>query len=229
MRNGLITAVVCLLSAGLASAGTITQTETYSGTPNLSRTFTFDEFDDLGATLTLTSIQVLVDLNVEGGVLILDNDGEDPAAGTYEFGAKSDISSVDVSLLDGAFQPVTAELAGLTTGGFSLAANVGDGANDFDPSPPDGVQVNGSTQSDNDAGFISATLFAQYIGTSTYDIDLDALQWSDFGGVSGIEWAVTPVTADGEVTVIYNYVPEPATMGLLSLGGLALLRRRRKS
>jgi hypothetical protein len=217
-----------LLSATLASAGTITQTETYSGTPNFTQTLTFDEFDDLGGTLTLTSIQVLVDLDVLGGVLVLDNDGVDPASGTYEFGGKADISSTDVSLLDAAFQPVTAEVEALTSGAFNLTGNVGDGANDFDPSAPDGVQVNGTTQSDSDSGFIAAALFSQYIGTSTFDVDLDATQWSDFGGVSGIEWAVTPVTADGEVTVIYNYVPEPATMGLLSLSGMALLRRRRK-
>ena len=228
MRNAWITATVCLLFACAASAATITQTETYSGTPNLSRTFTFDEFDDLGGTLTLLSIQVLVELNIDGGQLVLDNDGDDPASGTYEFGAKSDISSTDVSLLDGALQPVTAELSALTSGGFSLAAQTGDGANDFDSSPPDGTLINGGPLTDNDDGFISATLFAQYIGTGTYEIDLDATQWSDFGGVSGIEWAVTPVTADGEVTVIYNYIPEPASMGLLSLGGLALLRRRRK-
>ena len=231
MRHGYITVAVCLLLACAASAATITQTETYSGTPNLSRTFTFDEFDDLGGTLTLVSIEVLVELNIDGGKLILDNDGDDPASGTYEFGAKSDISSTDVSLLKVVgppTEPVVAELSSLTSGAFSLAAQTGDGTNDFDPTPPDGMQIDGGPLSDSDAGFIATSLHSQYIGTSTYDIDLEVLQWSDFGGVSGIEWAVTPVSADGEVTVIYNYVPEPASMSLLGLGGLALIRRRKK-
>ena len=45
---------------------------------------------------------------------------------------------------------------------------------------------------------------------------------------SGIEYAVTPLSAAGDVTVIYNYIPEPATMSLLGIGALALIRRRRK-
>ena len=229
--KALCIAFTLLMTAGVASAVVyppITQTETFSGTPNLARTFTFDQFDDQGGTLVLQSIQVLVELDANGGTLILDNDGEEPAAGNYEFGAKSNISSTDVALLTATAQPVTAELSALTSGPFSLAGNLGDGSEDFDPSAPDGVQIDGGLVSDSDDGYIGSAYFAGYKGLGTFDIDLDAIQWSDFGGVSGIEWAVTPVTASGEVTVIYNYIPEPATMGLLGIGALALIRRKRK-
>jgi len=211
-----------------ASGDTITQTLPYCGTPNFSQFLTFDEFDDGGGMYTLQSIQVLMDMEVCGGALVLDNDGVDPASGTFEFGAKGDISSVDVSLLNASFQPVVAELEAWHSGGFSLDGNVGDGAGDYDPTPPDGMQYNGMTESDSGQGYIASSLFSQYIGTGTYDIEVELNQWSDFGGVSGIEWAVTPATANGEVTVIYDYlVPEPATFGLIAMGGLALLRRRR--
>lgn len=231
MKNLVICTVVgvALMAAGPAMGATITQVMTFSGTPNYQRTLAFNEFDDLGGTLTLQSIQVSVLLNVGGGRFILDNDGEQGASGTFEFGAKGDISSTDVSLVDATLQPVTAELQAVHSQSFSLDPNQGDGPNDFDPSSPDGLQYDGGAETDSDSGFIGSLVFSQYIGTGTYDIDVDVTQWQDFGGISGIEWAVTPVTASGNVTVKYDYIPEPASMSVVCLGGvLTFLRRRRR-
>ena len=227
MKRYFAALVVSLALCGMATAAQTIQTETFGGIPNLTDTLTFDEFDDLGGTLILLSIQVLVDLDVSGGTLTLDNDAATPASGAFEFGAKGDISSSDVSLLDAAFQPVTAEVEALTTGAFALDPNIGDVSGDFDSSGPDGMLINGGVVAVGDSGYIASALFGQYTGLGTFDVDVDVTQWSDFGGVSGIEYAVTPLTAGGEVTVIYNYIPEPATMSLLGLGALALIRRKR--
>lgn len=105
-------------------------------------------------------------------------------------------------------------------------ANVGDGPLDFDPTAPDGMQYDGGLESGSDSGFISNTVFGGYMGLGTFDIIADIVQWQDFGGVSGIEWAVTPVNSSGSVTVEYTYTPEPATLLLLSLGGMLLRKRR---
>ena len=125
---------------------------------------------------------------------------------------------------------VTDELVAIHTDAFDLDGNVGDGAGDYDPSPPDGMEYDGGTENDSDDGFIGAAFFGAYKGTGTFVIDAAVDQWSDFGGVSGIEYAVSPSTADGTVTVIYSWheIPEPATMSLLALGGLAMLRRKRR-
>jgi hypothetical protein len=42
-------------------------------------------------------------------------------------------------------------------------------------------------------------------------------------------WVMTTGTFDGEAVNIYTAVPEPATMSLLAIGGLAIIRRRRRS
>ena len=220
---------VLLVAAILGSACTASaQLITYSGTPNLSQALTFDKFDTLGGTRTLQSIQVIFNLNSNGGTFILDNDSAQAAAGGFEFGAKGGISSTDVALLNSAFQPVTVDLDALHTGSFSLAGDLNPISGDYNPAPNDGMQYNGTAEFDADSGFIASALFAQYIGTGTFDIDIAVIQWQDFGGISGIEWAVTPVNVEGSVEVIYTYVPEPATMSLLSIGGLTLLRKRRK-
>jgi len=219
--------VMVLLVGSVAMGDPIIQTEPFSGIPSLTETLTFDQFDNVGGTLTLQSVEVIFQLEISGGQLVLDNDGLEAASGSYEFGAKGNIASTDVSLVNGSFQPVTSELGALHDANFSLTANVGDGSGDYDPNSPDGLKYDGGTEDDSDSGFISPLVFVDYIGTGTYDIDAVVTQWQEFGGVSGIEWAVNPVSASGSVTVIYNYIPEPAALSLLALGGLALIRRRK--
>jgi hypothetical protein len=47
-----------------------------------------------------------------------------------------------------------------------------------------------------------------------------------YGGAGDIQY--TGGTTDGKVKVVYTTVPEPATMSLLAIGGVAALIRRRK-
>ena len=232
---GLRTIMACLAAglllvgaSGAAEGATITQIVNYGGIPNVSQPLAFNQFNDLGGTLTLQSIEVLVDFDADGGRLVLDNDAAGAAAGTFEFGAKAAVSSLDVPLLDAASLAVVGDMAAVHTQAFAIGGNVGDGANDYDPSAPDGLAYDGTPESDSDSGFIGAAYFASYTGAGTYNITIDVSQWQDFGGIGGIEWAVSPVTTSGTVTVVYTYVPEPATLTLLGLGGLGLLIRRKR-
>ncbi|HUU82928.1 MAG TPA: PEP-CTERM sorting domain-containing protein [Phycisphaerae bacterium] len=233
MSRGILSlcVVACLMICSAASAGTIVQTQPFGpSTPNYQAALTFNQYDD--STYALDSVEVIFDLTIGGGQLILDNDGVDPAAGSFELGAQGVISSTDVTLLDAGFGHIPADLLVATGDTFNLAGNVGDGANDFDPSPPDGLAYTGVAGNDGSSGFVNPTLFGGgdtgYIGLGTFDVTAGLTQWVDYGSVGGIEYAVNPVDAEGFVTVIYNYtIPEPGTLALLGFGGLAVLRKRR--
>lgn len=224
MKTVCLAVLVVLVAVGSASATTIVQTQNFSGVPDYSKPLTFNKFNpSLG---TLLSVQVSVYLAVDGGMLILDNDGVDPASGTFQFGAKGNISSVDVLLLNSSFMPVTSEIQAFYSNSFSLSGNVGDGIGDFSPLGPDGMQYNGGPQSDSKSGSIGSMFFSSYTGIGTFVVDAAANQWSTYGSISGMEYAVSPVTSNGSVEVVYNYiVPEPATMALLGLG-MMLFRRK---
>jgi len=232
MRKLAILAILALLAVTSANAAQITQTQTYSGIPNLTQNMTFNQFDDNGGAYTLNSIKVILNLNTSGGQLVLDNDSDAPAAGVFEFGAKGNITSPDVTLLNAAFQPITTTAEALNTGVFNLSGNVGDVPNDYDPTPPDGMLHTGVPAFDSQSDFVGSAFWATgtkgYLGTGTYDIALSVNQWLDYGSVGGIEFSATPVSASGDVTVIYDYtIPEPATIALLSVGTLGFIRRRK--
>ena len=220
-----IVAMLGLTVAG-ASASPIVQVQSFGpGTPNFIQTLTFNEYSGVDP---LGSIEVKLDLAITGGQLYVDNDGGDIATVTVYLGAYGDITSADVTLLDAAFNPVTATASCSTSDTFNLDPDDGDGTGNVDPSPLDGATLSGGSVCDSQSGLINAAFFGDYTGTGTYTIDIDIKQILDFGSVGGVEGGFSPVTACGSVTVIYNPIPEPMTLSLLALGGLVTLIRRKK-
>ncbi len=226
-----VVAGVMLGSAVVGNAVPISQTKAFSGQPNISPTLTFDQFDDSAPGVDLTSVEIIFNLDISGGQLVLDNDASQAASGTFVFGSQGSLSSTDVILLDVTVVHIPADLTITTGDAFNLDPNIGDGPGDFDSTSPDGLLYNGDIASDSSSGLVGAAFFTMgakgYIGTGTYDITADLIQWLNYGGVSGIEFAVSPVTASGSVEIIYTYVPEPATIAMLGLGSLFFVRKRR--
>ncbi|MEN6372024.1 MAG: choice-of-anchor E domain-containing protein [Armatimonadota bacterium] len=230
-----IIAVIAVLVLSTSSlAGTISQTKTFTGTPSLNRVLTFDKFNDQAGSGTLTSIQVILTLDVNGGKLVLDNDGELVATGTFGLGGKCDISSSQVSLLTDSNQPLFGMAEAGHSGSFSLAANEGDSRTDLSPDGLDAYVYEGALNSDIKSGYIGNSHWTDFIGANTYDINLRAIQWSEVSTVNGVSYMVLPVETSGNVTVIYKTtdVPEPSSIaGLLTAlagMGFAGLRRRIK-
>lgn len=212
-------------------AAYITQTQTFSGTPNYSQTLTFNKYNE---TASLESVQVIFTLNISGGWLGVDNDGADPAVVTVELGASGSISSTDVILLNSAFQPVVTPLRVSTGSTFNLGGDDGDGPGNVDLNPPDGAVHIGGTLGGNDQGYINSMFFGGFTGDGTFDILALIDQILDFGGIGGVEGAFSPVTASGSVQIIYGNgapVPEPSTFLLFGAGLIGLtgvIRRRIK-
>jgi hypothetical protein len=231
MKKFLIVCIVGMFLTALpAFATTITQTQNFSGIPNISGSLTFNQFNDNAGTLTLQSIEVQFYLETDGGHLIIDNDGVLPASGTFQFGAVGIMSSTDVILLNSLFLPIPGQVGAYHSQVFNLSADNGDGPGNYDPTPPDGLSYDGGIESDSKSDFVGNAFWGVgtkgFLGTGIYDINYSIIQWLNCGGISGIEYAITPVNITGHVTINYTYIPEPATIVLLMVSTLVFTNKK---
>lgn len=219
MKRMLIASAVCLGLVATVSAAEITQQLPFGwDTPNFSETLTFNKYN--GVPGDLTAIKIEMFLETKGGYLVADNDAIDPAHVDVELGAEGEVTSTDVFIFPGV------DTIAVSTASWDLGAENGDGPNNVDPTAPDGNQLIGQYQSDFTSVAVNPAFWAGYMGAGTFDVLADITQRLDFGSVSGVEGSYGPVQAGGYVKVVYEYVPEPASLSLLGLGALYLLRRR---
>ncbi len=206
--------------------GALTQTFTFGpDTPIYTDVLTFQKYG--GNAADITSINISYDMDISGGQMIADNDSPTPQSFSIAFGADGSASSNDVTLLDTAFQPIFSNLSVTNSADLNLAPNSGDGALDFDPTPPDGTAVVGQSISGSGSQDVNALFYSQFAGGGTFDLAIDVSQVVDFGQSNGVEFAFAPVQAGGSVTITINLVPEPS-VGLLSMIGIWLLAMRRR-
>lgn len=222
--------------AGLSSAATIVQTETFSFVPNDSRALTFDRFDTtLG---TLTSVTVSVDITKSGGRFEVDNDSETSGTINLTHAVIGSLSSSDVSLRKTGGGVVSVGQSGSITAtstlsGQSVSATTGDSNSTFNATGnTDYVLFEPTDVNVGDSGTIRSADLSDYeaVGISSYDITFNPLQTVSATGLSGLQQAFTVASVSGSVTVTYNYiaaVPEPGSALLGGIGVLLFFRRRR--
>gem|GEM_PF-1142518 len=196
------------VASSICAAGTCTETESFSGVPDLNDAAVFDQFDtSLG---TLLSVKVSLELTSDGGSFQADNDSDQPASFDVSFGADGTLSSADVGLFS-AIVPIPTPVFGTvsTSQGatFNLTGNDGDDTTVFNQGGTDWDQFDGTAETSMDMGNIDSTLFPGYEGTSTFNIDYDITQVADTTSAGGVFRQIDPVTASGEITVTYTYEP----------------------
>ena len=204
-----------LLAADLASstcaAGTCTETESFSGTPDLADAAIFDQFDP--ALGTLISVKVGLELTSNGGSFQADNDSDQPAEFDVSFGAEGTLSSTDVGLFS-AVVPIPTPAVGMVStsqsDSFSLTGNDGDDTTQFDSGGTDWDSFVGTEMTVMSMGTIDASLHAGYEGTGSFAIDYDIEQVGSTTSAGGVFRQIDPVTASGKITVTYEYEPPPA-------------------
>lgn len=224
-------AVIISLSSTVASALTITQTQGFIGRPNLNKPVEFAKFDPSYGTLQ--GVGLRFDLHIEGGSLIVDNDGQQPAQVQVKLGAVGSLASADVHLVDSLLNPIASgasEVIVSTGTTLNLLADNGDGST-LDSAPPDAGSHAGGVASAFASGSVSSNFFGDYIGTDMFTIHAKISQLLDFGGVGGISGQFEPVLSEANITLTYDYVqgvPEPSTWLGAVLSGLVLWRVRRR-
>jgi hypothetical protein len=207
--NAVLLAAVSIgmLWAQSASADTITVSAgsfrtTYSG----SRTMSLTKFNPSLGTLNFVSIEFLP--VISGTVSGYGTGSANESNGwAYEFSGSTALSGPG-------FSPISRSFF------FSGSGLV------YQPGAPVFVAVGPATLTDTPLTLTSN--LAGFIGSGTFSTTLSASYYTDlFFSRGGTESSVRELGATVNVTYDYTPVPEPASLGLLAVGGLMLLRRRK--
>jgi len=232
MKQIIIALVLALAVSVSAATITDTQSQSFTAVPNYDHIFTFNKFDP--ALGTLLSVQITLDVSVDNGSLVVDNDGVQGGNINVDLGADATLAGSE-PILDTGFNGIPT-VSAVNSASGSVTGNDTDSTSQFDnDGGPDNFVFNGTLATDSDGLFINPIFHSNYTGSgSTFTTTADVNTVFNFSGLSGLAGSFSPVDATVAVTVVYKYddgntVPEPSTvLSLVIAGALALVRLRRK-
>ncbi|MCG6942264.1 MAG: choice-of-anchor E domain-containing protein [Thiohalocapsa sp.] len=238
------TAFAAALAAPLAAQAAFTTPQVFTianDVPDFLASGQFDEFNDslgtlVGATWSLT-------LSSIGGQLEADNDSPTTASVDVELGVEGVLGSVTGasmlnSALSGNIFSGSSILTVSATDTFNLDATTGDNTAVFNATGlADYGQFTGGNDTDSDTQSVSTQSFVLNTyhngdngGKIDFTFDINAIL--DIQVVSGVRGAFSAPNAEGQLSLVYEYVPTdvpvPGTVLLMGGGllGAGFARRR---
>jgi hypothetical protein len=210
----------------------ISQSQDFTFTPTGSVPLVFDKYN--GLLSAVSNIYIEINYSKVGGSLFIDNDSNSIGSGNISQTVTLTLSSSDVALINGTFQPIGSNISASSI--YAASVGIDDGDTDMILFNNDGYQSGGvdhdgaifsTPVSTSGSGNVNSLVWSQYVGAGNFTINVGGSQSLDTSAISGVAGTFTPASAEGTVTVIYA-VPEPSSALLVGMASIGLMFRRRR-